>query len=143
MDMPIPSSIVPLVLKTPLHIPSFGSVSSPMSKKTTTVSPSSLLKATTVQISAVEASIHDISSAPEVTLAQNVTPSPATSHITMAMPSQTTTQTLSLISTCISIPSIDEVRDEFNEYFVISLGEYQYIKAARSVVKQGKKRGRD
>ena len=75
-----------------------------MSEKITTVSPSSLLKATTVKNSFVEASIHEISLAPEVTLAQNVTPSPTTSHITMAIPSQTTTQTSSLISTGISIP---------------------------------------
>ena len=61
----------------------------------------------------------------------------------MAMPSQTTTQTSSLISTGISIPPIDEVRDDFDEDFVISLGEYQYSKAAKSVVKWGKKRGRD
>ena len=114
-----------------------------MSYKITIVSPSSLLKATTMQISSVEASVHDISSSHEVTLAQNVTPSPATSHITMVMPSKTTTQNSALISIGISIPPIDEVRDEFNEYFVISLGEYQYSKAARLVVKQGKKRGRD
>ena len=87
MDMPIPSSVVPPVFKTPLHIPSSSLVSSSMSGKITTVSSSSLLKATTVQIYSVEVSIHDISSAPEVILTQNVTLSPATSHITMSMPS--------------------------------------------------------
>ena len=35
------------------------------------------------------------------------------------------------------------MRDEFNEHFVISLGEYRYSKADRSVVKKGKKRNRD
>ena len=30
MDMPIPSSVVPLVFKNPFHIPSFSSMSSPM-----------------------------------------------------------------------------------------------------------------
>ena len=143
MDKPIPSSIVPPIFKIPLHIPSISSVSSPMSEKIAIVSPSSFLKATTVQIPFVEASVHDISSAPEITLAQNVTPSLATSHINMAMTSQTTTQTSSLISTGLSIPSIDEVRDEFNEDFVISLGEYRYSKTDRFVVKRGKKRGRD
>ena len=69
--------------------------------------------------------------------------SPITSHITMTIPSQTTTQTSSLISRGISIPPIDEVRDEFNEYFVVSLGEYRYSKDERSVVKWGKKRGID
>ena len=34
MDMTIPSSIVPHILKIPLHIPSFSSVSSPMLEKT-------------------------------------------------------------------------------------------------------------
>ena len=53
----------------------------------------------------------------------------------MAIPSQTTTQTSSLISIGISIPPIDEVKDEFNEYFVVSLGEYRYNKAKRSVKK--------
>ena len=48
-----------------------------------------------------------------------------------------------MISIGISIPPIDEIRDEFNEYFVISLGEYRYSKADRSVVKKGKKRNRD
>ena len=91
MDMPIPSSVVPPVFKIPLHIHSISSVSSPISEKIAIVSQSTFLKATTVQIPSVEASVHDISSAPEVTLAQNVTSSPATSHITMAIPSQTTT----------------------------------------------------
>ena len=35
------------------------------------------------------------------------------------------------------------MRDEFNEYFVISLGEYRYSKADKSVVKRGKKRSRN
>ena len=69
MDMPIPSSVVSPVFKTPLHIPSFSLVSSHVAEKITTVSPSSLLKDTTVQIYSVEVSVHDISSAPEVTLA--------------------------------------------------------------------------
>ena len=135
--------VVHPVFKTPLHVPSFSSVSSPMSEKITTVSPSSLLKATIVKISSVETYVHDISSAPEVTLAQNITPSPTTSHITMAIPSQTTTQTSSLISTGIRIPLVDEVRDEFNKDFMVSLGEYRYSVADRSVVKQGNRRRRD
>ena len=61
----------------------------------------------------------------------------------MAIPSHTTTQTSSLISTGINIPPIDEMRDEFNEDFVISLGEYRYSKADKSVLKRGKKRSRD
>ena len=48
-----------------------------------------------------------------------------------------------MISTGITIPPIYEVKDEFNEYFVISLGEYQYSRVDRSVVKRGKNRGRD
>ena len=68
-----------------------------MSEKIVIMSPSSFLKATTVQIPAMEDSVHNVSSTPEVTLAQNVTSSPATSHITMAIPSQNTTQTSSLI----------------------------------------------
>ena len=78
-----------------------------MSEKITTVSPSSLLKATTMHISSMEASVHDISTAPEVTLAHNVTPSPTTSHITMAIPSKTTNQNSSLISIDISTHPID------------------------------------
>ena len=60
----------------------------------------------------------------------------------MSMPSQTTTKTSSLTSIGISIPPIDQVRDEFNEDFVVSLGEYRYSKADRWVVKRGKKRTR-
>ena len=110
-------------------------MSSSMFEKITTVSPSSLLKATTMQIYSMEASVHDISSTPEVTLDQNVTPFPTTSHITMAIPSQSTTKNSSLVSTGISIPPIDEVRDQFTEDFVVSLGEYRYRKPDRSVVK--------
>ena len=121
LEKPIPSSVVAPVFKIPLHIPSIRTVSSPMSEKIAIVSPSTFLKATTVQIPSVEASVHDISSTPKVTLPQNVTSSPTTSHITMAIPSQTTTQTSSLISTRISIPPIDDVRDEFNEDFVVSV----------------------
>ena len=71
------------------------------------MSSTSLLEVTTMQISSMEASVHETSSAPEITLAHNVTPSPATYHITMAMPSKTTNQTSSFISTDISIPAID------------------------------------
>ena len=35
------------------------------------------------------------------------------------------------------------MKDEFNEYFVISLGEYWYSKADRSVVKKGKKKNKE
>ena len=58
----------------------------------------------------------------------------------MPMPSHTMTQTFSLISTCIDEPSIDEIRDEFTEDIVISLGHYRYRKYDKSVVKRGKKR---
>ena len=67
--MPIPSSIVPPVFKTPLDIPSICSFSSPMSEKIAIVSPSSFLKPATMQIPFVEASVHDTSSASEVALA--------------------------------------------------------------------------
>ena len=61
----------------------------------------------------------------------------------MPMPSHTMTQTSSLISTCIDAPPIDEIRDEFNEDIVISLGYYCYRKYDKSVVKRGKKRSKD
>ena len=61
----------------------------------------------------------------------------------MTIPSHTTAQTSSLTSIGISMPPIDEIRDEFNEDFVISLGEYQYSKADRLVVKKSRKRNRD
>ena len=66
---PIPSSIETLVFKIHLHIPSIISISSPMSDKIAIVSPSKFLKATTVKIPSVEASVHNISSTFEVTLA--------------------------------------------------------------------------
>ena len=110
VDMPFPSSTIPTVFKIPLHIPSFSSLSSPAPEKTSAVSSSSL-KATSLQVSFIETSIRDLSSAPKVTLAHNVTSSPSTSPITMTIPSHTTTHTSSLISTGISIPPIDEIRD--------------------------------
>ena len=58
----------------------------------------------------------------------------------MTMPTHITTQTTSLISIGISILPIDEMREEFNEDFVVSLGEYQYNKVDRSLVKKGRKR---
>ena len=96
-----------------------------------------------MQVSSGETSILDISLTPEVIPSQNVTSSPSTSPITMTIPSHTITQTFSQILTGIILPPIDEMRDEFNEDFVISLGEYQYSKADRSVVKKGRKRNRD
>ena len=121
VDMTFPSSTVPPVFKIPLHIPSFSSMASHVPEKISAVSPSSL-KATSLQVSSIETSIPDPSLAPKITLSQNVTSSPSISPITMTIPFHTTTQTSSLISTGISIPPIDEIRDEFNEYFVISLG---------------------
>ena len=96
-----------------------------------------------MQTSSNETSILDIYSAPKVIPAQNVSPSPSTSPITMTIPSHTTTQTTSLRSIGIRIPPIDEMMDESNEYFVVSLGEYWYNKADISVVKKGKKRSKD
>ena len=61
----------------------------------------------------------------------------------MTITSHTTTQNSSLISIGINIPPIDEMRDEFNEYFVISLRECHYSKVDKSVMKRGKKRSRD
>ena len=69
--------------------------------------------------------------------------SPCTSPITMTIPSITTTQTTSVISTSINIPPINEVREEFNEDFVVSLGEYHYSKTDRSVVRKGRKRNQN
>ena len=57
---PTHSSVETPVFKIPLHIPSISSVSSPMFEKIAIVSPSSL-KATTMQIPSMEASVHDIS----------------------------------------------------------------------------------
>ena len=78
-----------------------------------------------------------------MTLTQNVGSSLSTSHVNMTIPSHNTTQTSSLVSTGINIPPIDEMRNAFNEYFVISLGEYRYSKADKLVVKRGKKRSKD
>ena len=61
----------------------------------------------------------------------------------MPIPSQTVTQNSSLIATGVNVPPIDEIRYEFNEDFVISLGEYHYRKADKLVVKREKKRSRD
>ena len=107
-------------------------------KKIVIMSPSSFFKATTVKIPVAEVPTDNVSSAPEVTLSQNVTSSSTTSHITMDIP----TQTSSLISIGINIPPIDEVKDEFNEDFLVSLGQYRYSKAEKVVVRWGKKRGR-
>ena len=65
---PIPSSIETPFFKIPLHIPSISTVSSPMPEKIVIMSSSSFIKATTVQIPAVEDSIHNVSSSLEVTL---------------------------------------------------------------------------
>ena len=65
---PIPSIVETPVFKIPVHIPSISSVPSPMFEKIAIVSPSSFLKATTVQFPSVESFIQDISSVPEVTM---------------------------------------------------------------------------
>ena len=60
----------------------------------------------------------------------------------MPMPSVTINQTSPLVSTGMVISSTDEVRDEFNEDIVISLGDYSYAKSNKAVVRRGKKRSR-
>ena len=142
VQMPIPSSTVPPVFKVPLYIPSLSSISSPVHEKASTLSPSSL-QVTTVQVSSIETSVSDNPSTPEVTVTQSSTSTSFTSHITMPIHSHTMTHTSSLISTGINVAPIDEMRDEFNEDFVISLGEYCYRKDNKLVVKRGKKRSRD
>ena len=61
----------------------------------------------------------------------------------MPMPSPTITQNSPLMSTRIDTSSIDEVNDEFNEYIVISLGDYHYNKSNKEVIIRGKKRSID
>ena len=61
----------------------------------------------------------------------------------MPMPSLTITQTSPLVFVGISTSSTNEVRDEFNEDIVISLGDYHYRKSNKAVVRRGKKRSRD
>ena len=139
IDIPIPTSDVSTVVKNPLHIPSISSVSLSVAEETSVVS-SSPSKISTVQVSSVETTIPNIPSAPEAIPAQNMNLSPCTSSVTMIIPSVTTTKTTSVISIGINIPPINEVREEFNEYFVVSLGEYQYSKTNRSVVRKGRKR---
>ena len=82
-----------------------------------------------MQVSSIETYVPDNSSTPEVTVIQSSTSSSLTSRITMSMPSHTMTQTSSLISTGIDAPPIDEIRDEFNEDIVISLGDDRYSKS--------------
>ena len=142
IQMPITPSTISLVFKVPLHIPSFSSIPSPFHEKASTLSPSSL-RVTTMQVSSIETYVPDNPSTPEVTIIQSSTSSSLTSHITMPMPSYTMIQTSSLISRCINVPPIDEMRYEFNEDFVISLGEYCYSKYDKSVVKRVRKRSRD
>ena len=95
-----------------------------------------------MQVSSIETYVSDNPSTPEVTVIQSSAFSSLTSHIIMPTPSHTMTQTSSLISTGINVPPIDEMRDEFNEDFVMYLGEYRYSKADKSVVKRGKNRCR-
>ena len=64
-------------------------------------------------------------------------------HITMTMPSPIITQTSSLVSTVIDISGSIDPRAEFDEDIVVSLGEYYYSKPDKSVIRKGKKRGRD
>ena len=142
VQMPIPPSTISQVFKVPLHIPFISSIPSPIPEKSSVLSPSSLL-ATTMQVSSIETSIPDTPSTFEVTVIQSSNSSSLTSHVTMPMPSHTMMQTSSLISTGIDAPSIDEIRDEFNEDIVISLGDYHYRKSDKLVVKRGKKRSRD
>ena len=113
-----------------------------VAEETSTVS-SSPSKISNVQVSSVETIIPNIPSAPEAIPAQNMNLSPCTSPITMTIPFVTTTQTTSVISTDISIPPINEVREEFIEDFVVSLGEYQYNKTDISLVRKGRKRNQD
>ena len=59
-----------------------------------------------------------------MTVTQSGTFTSLTPHIIMPIPSHTMTHTSSLISIGVNVPPIDEMRDEFNEDFVISLWDY-------------------
>jgi len=61
----------------------------------------------------------------------------------MTIPSPIITQTSSLVSTMISTSGSIDPRDEFDEEIVVSLGEYYYSKPDKSMIRKGKKRGRD
>ena len=61
----------------------------------------------------------------------------------MTMPSHIITQTSSLVSTVIETSTSTDLRAEFDEDIVISLGDYYYSKSDKAVVKKSKKRTRD
>ena len=61
----------------------------------------------------------------------------------MPMPPSITTQTSSLVSTVVGTSASIEPRAEFDEYIVISLGDYYYRKSDKAMVKNGKKRTRE
>ena len=122
----------------PLHIPYFSLSASSVPEKASVLSSS--LSVDTIHASSHETSISIIPSSSEVANVQISYPPILTAHITMPMPSLTITQTSPLVSTGIDTSSIDEVRDEFNEDIVISLGYYHYRKSNKAVVIIGKKR---
>ena len=53
------------------------------------------------------------------------------------------TQTSSLVSTVIETCGSIDPRAEFDEDIAVSLGDYYYSKPDKSVIRKGKKRGRD
>ena len=137
----MPQSTALQVPNIPLHIPSFSlSMSSILEK--VLVLPSSL-PANTIHASSPETSIPIIYSTYEAVVVQSSCSPLLNAYITMPMPSPTITQTSPLVSTRIDISSADQVRDEFNDGIVISLGYYHYRKSNKVVVRRGKKRRRD
>ena len=137
----MPQSTTLQGLKIPLHIPSFSLSTSSIPGNVLVLSSS--LPADTIHDSSLETSISIIPSSSEAVVVQSSSPPLLTAHITMPMPSSTITQTSPLVSTEIDTSSTNEVRDEFHEYIVISLGDYHYSRSNKSVVRRGKKRSRD
>ena len=138
----MPSSTAPQIFKIPLHIPSFTSSSSSVSEKVL-IPTSSSLPADTIHVLSLETSIPITTSTSEAPIVQSGSSPLLSAHMTMPMPSVTINQTSPLVSTDIDISSTDEVRDEFNEDIVISLGDYCYDKSNKVVVRRGKKRSRN
>ena len=61
----------------------------------------------------------------------------------MSMPRPTITQTSSLVSIVSGTSSFTHLVDDFDEYNVVSLGDYFCSRLSKAVIRKGKKRSMD
>ena len=102
----------------------------------------SKITSTKIFIPSSKTLIPTFSSTSELVVAQCISSSLFTSHVTLPIPTPTITQTSSLVSIENVTSSFTESVDEFEEDNVVPLGDYFYSKSSKAVLRKWKQRSK-